>query len=206
MFGIHLHRLRVRMSWDLISGCKCKAWLEPPDHTDGLQRQHQVLLSYAESSGVDRRNVSADAKLVGMPLTTFLRMCEDLCHEVEIRRRWEESLSQQSELMGSDGTRVFPSKEALSDTRALDPRPQRRWWYKRKKDGEKRNQLRAALVTLSEVQLKSLVLGVVAEMEGRIPRLAWAGEGTLSTERAKSDSTEELLRHKDLEKWVGAGL
>ncbi|KAK1059361.1 hypothetical protein LTR74_012672 [Friedmanniomyces endolithicus] len=205
-FGIHIFRLRVQMSWNSASGYKCKAWLDPSDHKDDLQRQHQLLLSYAKTSAEVRKGASADAKLVGIELGTFLRMCEDLSHEVEARRRREAVVSHQDELLGADGARVALSKELLSCSRALEPRSQWRRWYGKRKDGKKRDHLRAALFTLSETQLKSLVVGVVAEMERRIPRLARATGAAPSTERARSDSTEELLRHKDLDKWVGAGL
>ncbi|KAK1812987.1 hypothetical protein LTR12_012657 [Friedmanniomyces endolithicus] len=205
-FGIHIFRLRVQMSWNSASGYKCKAWLDPSDHKDDLQRQHQLLLSYAKTSAEVRKGASADAKLVGIELGTFLRMCEDLSHEVEARRRREAVVSHQDELLGADGARVALSKELLSGSRALEPRSQWRRWYGKRKDGKKRDHLRAALFTLSETQLKSLVVGVVAEMERRIPRLARATGAAPSTERARSDSTEELLRHKDLDKWVGAGL
>ncbi|KAK0297191.1 hypothetical protein LTR01_001026 [Friedmanniomyces endolithicus] len=205
-FGIHIFRLRVQMSWNSALGYKCKAWLDPPDHKDDLQRQHQLLRSHAKSSGADWSGAVPDAKLVGIPLVTFLRMCEDLSHEVEARRRWEAIASHQDELVGAGGTLMALSEAPLNGSRAPGPRPGWRRWYGKRKDGKKRNHLRAALATLSETQLKSLVVGVVAEMERRIPRLAWSAGAAPSAERARSDSTEELLRHKDLDKWVGAGL
>ncbi len=205
-FGIHIFRLRVQMSWNSASGYKCKAWLDPSDHKDDLQRQHQLLLSYAKSGGEVRKGASADAKLVGIELGMFLRMCEDLSHEVEARRRREAIVKHQDELEGAHDTRMALSKGPLNGSRALEPRPRWRRWYAKRKDGKKRDDLRAAFATLSETQLKSLIVGVVAEMERRIPRLAWSAGAAPPAERARSASTEELLRHKDLDKWVGAGL
>jgi hypothetical protein len=82
---------------------------------------------------------------------------------------------------------------------------QRSWWCRNKRGDKKREQLRAPLRTLSEPQLRGMAAGVAMEMERRIPKLARAAH-SVTVEKARSDSTEDLLRHKDLGRWVGAGL
>ncbi|KAK4958549.1 hypothetical protein LTR10_004979 [Elasticomyces elasticus] len=165
-------------------------------------------MEFAGSTAGDRRSITSDAKLAAMPLIAFLRMCEDLHDEIivrRLRRCQEESLSRHYEQLGSHGVDTVSFGRAPERSKSAVSRP-RQWWSKNKKDQDRRNELRAALVSLSEGQLKNLVVGVVVEMERRIPRLACLAEAARLVERARSDSTDELLRHKDLEKWVGAGL
>ncbi|KAK3071936.1 hypothetical protein LTR53_007745 [Teratosphaeriaceae sp. CCFEE 6253] len=188
------------LRWRFMLGRLGSVWLDPLEAKGTLYKQHQLLTSCAGST-TNRGSVCADAKLVSMPLAAFLRMCEDVCHEVVARHERAEAALHRVDGTGKDCAYT----KALNRNAGMTRSRRQQWWRRRSKESEKREELRAALAVLSESQLASLAAGVALELQRRIPRLGWSVGGTL-TDKAKNDSTEVLLRHKDLGKWVGAGL
>ncbi|KAK3069778.1 hypothetical protein LTR53_011622 [Teratosphaeriaceae sp. CCFEE 6253] len=188
------------LRWRFMVGRLGSVWLDPLEAKGTLYKQHQLLWSCAGST-TNRGSVCADAKLVGMPLAAFLRMCGDVCQEVVERQ----ARAQVADRAVDGANKGHAQTKALMRNAGMSRSRQQPWWRRRSKEGEKREQLQAALRALSESQLASLAAGVAMELQRRIPRLGCSVGGAL-TDKAKNNSTEVLLRHKDLGRWVGAGL